>query len=66
MGVLASVLRSEGGGSVVVGLVRAAGGDRGAFETSWVPVLRRAADDAGVRVWAVVALGENRARVLEW
>ena len=66
MGVLASVLRSEGGGSVVVGLVRAAGGDRGAFESSWVPVLRRAADDAGVRVWAVVALGENRARVLEW
>ena len=67
MRVLASVLRSAGeGGSVVVGLVRAAGGDRGAFETSWLPALRQAADDAGVRVWAVVALGASRARVLEW
>lgn len=65
--VLASVLRAEGdGGSVVVGLVRAAGGDLGAFEASWVPALRRAADDAGVRLWAVAALGESRARVLEW
>ena len=51
---------------MVVGLVRAAGGDRGAFETSWLPALRQAADDAGVRVWAVVALGASRARVLEW
>ena len=67
MRVLASVLRAAGeGGSVVVGLVRAAGGDRGAFETSWLPALREAADDAGVRVWAAVALGESRARVLEW
>ncbi|NUU17707.1 hypothetical protein HP550_10655 [Cellulomonas humilata] len=65
--VLDSVLASDApGGSVVVGLVRAAGGDRGAFEASWVPALREAADDAGVRLWAVVAIGQSRARVLEW
>ena len=65
--VLASVLASDApGGSVVVGLVRAAGGDRGAFEASWVPAVREAADDAGVRLWAVVAIGQSRARVLEW
>jgi hypothetical protein len=65
--VLDSVLRAEApGGSVVVGLVRAAGGDLGAFEAQWVPALRDAADDVGVRVWAVLAVGESRARVLEW
>ncbi|WP_456844080.1 hypothetical protein [Cellulomonas sp. P5_C6] len=67
MSVLASVIAADApGGSVVVVCVRAAGGDRGAFEASWVPALREAADDHGVRVWAVVALGANRARVLEW
>lgn len=67
VGVLGSVLRSDApGGSVLVGLVRAAGGDLGAFEAQWVPVLRDAADDAAVRLWAVVAIGESRARVLEW
>jgi hypothetical protein len=65
--VLDSVLTSDApGGAVVVGLVRAAGGDRGAFEASWVPALREAADEAGVRVWSVVAIGQSRARVLEW
>lgn len=66
-GVLDAVLRADApDGSVVVGLVRAAGGDLGAFEAQWVPALRDAADDAGVRLWAVVAIGESRARVLEW
>ncbi|GEL97208.1 hypothetical protein [Cellulomonas terrae] len=65
--VLDAVLRADApGGSVVVGLVRAAGGDLGAFEAQWVPALRDAADDVGVRLWAVVAIGESRARVLEW
>jgi hypothetical protein len=65
--VLADVLASDApGGSVVIGLVRAAGGDRGAFEASWVPALREAADDVGLRIWAVLAVGESRARVLEW
>jgi hypothetical protein len=65
--VLDAVLRSDApGGSVVVGLVRAAGGDLGGYEAQWVPVLRAAADDAGVRLWAVVAIGASRARVLEW
>ncbi|WP_315096498.1 hypothetical protein [uncultured Cellulomonas sp.] len=67
LAVLASVLASDApGGSVVIGLVRAAGGDRGAFEASWVPALRGAGDDLGVPIWAVVAVGERRARVLEW
>lgn len=67
LAVLGALLRAdEPGGSVVVGLVRAAGGDLGAFEAQWVPTLRDAADDAGVRLWAVVAIGESRARVLEW
>ncbi|KQS97249.1 hypothetical protein [Cellulomonas sp. Leaf395] len=67
VGVLDSVLRSDApGGSVVVGLVRAAGGDLGAFEAQWVPALRDAADDAGVHLWAIVAIGESRARVLQW
>lgn len=54
------------GGAIVVGLVRAAGGDRGAFETSWGQALREAADDLGVEVHALVAIGAGRARVLEW
>ncbi|GEK20023.1 hypothetical protein [Cellulomonas xylanilytica] len=67
LGLFDGYLRTEApGGSVVVGLVRAAGGDLGAFEAQWVPALRDAADDAGVRLWAVVAIGESRARVLEW
>lgn len=55
-----------GGGAVVVGLVRAAGGDRGPFEISWARALRDAADELGVEVHAVVAIGKARARVLEW
>ncbi|AEE46074.1 hypothetical protein [Cellulomonas fimi] len=67
MHVLASVLeRDAPGGSVLVGLVRAAGGDRGTFETSWAPALRAAADDHGVRLHAVAAIGGSRARVIEW
>lgn len=67
MHVLASVLdRDAPGGSVLVGLVRAAGGDRGAFETSWAPVLRDAADEQGARIRAVAAIGASRARVIEW
>jgi hypothetical protein len=64
---LASVLEREApGGSLVVACVRAGGGDRGAFESSWAAALREAADDRGLRVRAVAALGANRARVLEW
>jgi len=64
---LASALEREApGGSLVVACVRAGGGDRGAFEVSWAAALRDAADDRGVRVRAVAALGANRARVLEW
>lgn len=67
MHVLASVLdRDAPGGSVLVGLVRAAGGDRGTFETSWAPVLRDAADEHGARIRAVAAIGASRARVIEW
>lgn len=67
MHVLASVLDRDGpGGAVLIGLVRAAGGDRGTFETSWAPVLRDAADEHGVRVRAVAAIGASRARVIEW
>lgn len=67
MHVLATVVeRDAPGGSLVAGLVRAAGGDRGTFETSWAPVLRDAADEHGVRITAVAAIGESRARVLEW
>jgi hypothetical protein len=65
--VLATVLASDApGGSIVIGLVRAAGGDRGAFEAAWIPALRGAADDVGVRLWAVAAIGASRARILEW
>ncbi|ADG74774.1 hypothetical protein Cfla_1877 [Cellulomonas flavigena DSM 20109] len=52
------------GGSIAVALVRAAGGDRGAFERAWEHALRVACDDQGVRLSAVVAVGEHRARVL--
>ncbi|MBD7916891.1 hypothetical protein H9657_01165 [Cellulomonas sp. Sa3CUA2] len=52
------------GGSIAVAIVRAAGGDRGAFERTWEHALRVAGDDLGVRVSAVVAIGEHRARVL--
>lgn len=52
------------GGSLAVALVRAAGGDRGAFERAWEHALRRACDDQGVRLRAVLAVGEHRARVL--
>ncbi|GIG39865.1 hypothetical protein [Cellulomonas phragmiteti] len=52
------------GGSIAVAIVRAAGGDRGAFERSWEHALRTATADQGVAVSAVVAVGEHRARVL--
>ncbi|MBO3093449.1 hypothetical protein [Cellulomonas dongxiuzhuiae] len=52
------------GGAIAVAVVRAAGGDRGAFERAWEHALRVACDDLGVRVCAVVAIGEHRARVL--
>jgi len=52
------------GGSMAAAVVRAAGGDRGSFERTWEHVLRTAAADRGVRVSAVVAVGEHRARVL--
>ena len=65
--VLRSVLAEDGpGGSLLVGLVRAAGGDRGAFEQSWARSLRDGADAIGLRLWGLVAIGEHRARVLEW
>ncbi|WP_028046370.1 hypothetical protein [Cellulomonas sp. URHE0023] len=65
--VLGSVLAEDGpGGSVLVGLVRAAGGDRGAFEESWTRSLREGADAIGMRLWGVAAIGQSRARMLEW
>ena len=51
-------------GSVVLAFVRAAGGDRGAFERAWEWSLTTEAADQGVRVRAVLAVGEHRARVL--
>ena len=64
---LGAVLAEDGpGGSVLVGLVRAAGGDRGVFESSWARSLREAADVAGVRLWGCAAIGAERARMLEW
>ncbi|MDM7853351.1 hypothetical protein [Cellulomonas alba] len=68
VGAVASVLEAAvaGGGAIVAGLVRSAGGDRGPFETSWACALRDAADERGVDVHAVVAIGASRARVLEW
>ncbi|MBO9567668.1 MAG: hypothetical protein J7503_02490 [Cellulomonas iranensis] len=59
------VLRHEApGGALVVAVVRAAGGDRGAFERTWEAAVREAADDRGVPVRVVLAVGEHRARVL--
>lgn len=52
------------GGALAVALVRAAGGDRGAFERAWEHALRTACDDQGVRLRALLAVGEHRARVL--
>lgn len=52
------------GGSVAAAVVRAAGGDRGGFERAWEHALRVGAADQGVRLHAVVAIGEHRARVL--
>lgn len=52
------------GGSLAVAVVRAAGGDRGSFERAWENALRAAATDQGLRICAVVAIGEHRARVL--
>lgn len=63
--VLASVLDREApGGSVVVAVVRAAGGDHGSFERAWAHALVVAATDVALTVAAVVAIGEHRARVL--
>ncbi len=53
------------GGSIAAAVVRAAGGDRGSFERSWEHALRTATADRGVRLSAVVAIGEHRARVLD-
>ncbi|WP_426595824.1 hypothetical protein ACPPVS_09325 [Cellulomonas sp. McL0617] len=64
---LRDVLAEHGpGGSVLVGLVRAAGGDRGMFESTWARSLREGADEAGVHVWGIAAIGARRARMLEW
>ncbi|WP_136519995.1 hypothetical protein [Cellulomonas telluris] len=63
--VLASVLEREApGGSAVVAVVRAAGGDQGSFERAWAHALVLAATDRDLTVSAVVAIGEHRARVL--
>ncbi|QCB93600.1 hypothetical protein [Cellulomonas shaoxiangyii] len=63
--VLAVVLEREApGGSAVVAVVRAAGGDRGAFERAWAHAVVLAATDRALPVAAVVAIGEHRARVL--
>lgn len=63
---MADVLAHDApGGSLVAAVVRAAGGDRGSFERAWEHALRTAAADRGVRVRAVVAIGEHRARVLD-
>ena len=51
-------------GAVVLAFVRAAGGDRGSFERAWEWSLTTEAADQGVRVRAVLAVGEHRARVL--
>ncbi|NMR21512.1 hypothetical protein [Cellulomonas fimi] len=66
---LATMLRSllEGhlpGGSVAFGLVRSAGGDRGASEGRWSRALRAAMSSTEVPVRAVVAIGRDRSRVL--
>ena len=51
-------------GSVVLAFVRPAGGDRGSFERAWEWSLTAEAADQGVRVRALLAVGEHRARVL--
>jgi len=62
---LARILETEApGGSIAVAYVRAAGGDRGAFETSWDAALTRAATQRRVILAARVVIGETRARVL--
>ena len=62
---MADVLEHDApGGSVAVAIVCAAGGDRGSFERAWEHALRVATADQGVRLSAVVAIGEHRARVL--
>ncbi|WP_028048371.1 hypothetical protein [Cellulomonas sp. URHD0024] len=67
MRILGSVLDDYApGGSVLVGLVREAGGDRGLFESSWAGSLREGADEAGVRLSGLAAIGADRARMLEW
>lgn len=64
--VLASVLEHDApGGSLLVAYVRRGGGDRGAFEGGWSRVLQAEAAQAGVRIRAEVALGQDRARVLD-
>ncbi|SFJ97679.1 hypothetical protein [Cellulomonas sp. KH9] len=62
---MADILRHDApGGSVAVAVVRAAGGDRGSLERAWEHALRTTTADHGVRLSAVVAIGEHRARVL--
>lgn len=64
--VLASVIEHDApGGSVLVAYVRRGGGDRGAFESGWSTVLRDEASAADVRVRAELAVGRDRARVLD-
>jgi hypothetical protein len=53
-------------GGVVFAIVRRSGGDRGEVELAWAAALRLAADEAGVRLRAVAAVGRDRARVLLW
>jgi hypothetical protein len=53
-------------GGVVFAIVRRSGGDRGEVELAWAAALRRAADEVGVRLRAVAAVGRGRARVLLW
>ncbi|TQL04158.1 hypothetical protein [Cellulomonas sp. SLBN-39] len=63
--VLASVLAHDApDGSVVVALVRAAGGDDGPFERDWSRAVHDACHHAGVTVWTTLAIGAHRARVL--
>jgi hypothetical protein len=53
-------------GGVVFAIVRRSGGDRGEVELAWAAALRLAADEAGLRLRAVAAVGRDRARVLLW
>src|SRR6478735_4515997 len=63
--VLDELYDQGGAGGVVFAVVRRSGGDRGEVELAWVEALRRATDDAGVRLRAVAAVGRDRARVLQ-